>query len=155
MKQTVFVFLAMLFISVVQMRAQQMTVALNNGDELKFEENYTSSKITFSDGQLLFHVDGAVKQTIGIKDINRIFFYTIDASVDEVQNKDIVAYSAATEELVIHAQPGTAVSVYQANGTLALSQMQTIAATPICVTHLPAGTYVAVVGNVTLKFVKR
>ncbi len=155
MKRPVFLFLAILFASAMQMRAQQMAVALSDGNELKFEENYTSCKITFSDGQMLLHVDGMVKNTFGIKDINRIYFYSVDAGVDELQGKDVVTYSAATEELLVHAQPGTVVAVYHANGALVLERMQTIAATPVSVAHLPAGTYVAVVGNVTLKFVKR
>ena len=66
-----------------------------------------------------------------------------------------MTYSSAAEELRVHAQPGTTVAVYHANGALVLERMQTIAATPVSVAHLPAGTYVAVVGNVTLKFVKR
>lgn len=155
MKRPVYLFLAILFASAMQLRAQQMAVALSDGNELKFAEGYTSCKITFSDGQMLLHVDGAVKNTIGIKDINRIYFYSVDASVDELLGKEVVVYSAATEELLVHAQPGTAVAVYQVNGMLALSRVQTIASTPINVAHLPAGTYVAVVGNVTLKFVKR
>lgn len=155
MKRSVYLFLAILFASAMQMRAQQMAVALSGGNELKFEENYTSCKITFSNGQMLLHVDGAVKNTIGIKDIDHIYFYSVDTGIEELQNKDIVAYSAATEELRVHAQPGTTVAVYHANGALALSQMQTIAGTPVSVAHLPAGTYVAVVRNVTLKFVKR
>lgn len=155
MKRPVYLFLAILFASAMPLRAQQMAVALSDGNELKFEENYTSCKITFSDGQMLFHVDGAVKNTIGVKDINRIYFYSVDANVDELLGKEVVAYSAATEELLVHAQPGTAVAVYHVNGMLTLSRVQTIASTPISVAHLPAGTYVAVVGDVTLKFVKR
>ncbi len=155
MKQRAYIFLAILLASVVQMRAQQLAVAFNDGGEVKFEENYTSCKITFSNGQMLFHVDGAVKNTIGIKDISRIYFYGVDAHVDEMQNKDIVKYFATTEELVIYAQPGAAVAIYHANGSLILSRVQTIASTPISVAHLPAGAYIAVVENVTLKFVKQ
>lgn len=154
MRRRTYIFLTILLASAMQVRAQQMAVTLSDGNELKFEENYTSCKITFSDGQMLFHVNGAVKDTIGIKDINRIYFYSVDAGVDELQSKDVVTYSATTEELLVHAQPGTAVTVYYASGALALSQVQTIAGTPVSVAHLPAGVYVAVVGNVTLKFVK-
>lgn len=155
MKRRICFFLAMLFASVVQMQAQQIAVAFNDGTEVKFEENYTSCKITFSSGQMLFHIDGAVKNTIGIKDISHIYFYDVDAHVDEMQNKNIVKYSATTEELIIHTHPGAIVTIYHVNGALALSCVQTIAATPVCVAHLSAGTYVAVVGNVTLKFVKQ
>ena len=155
MKQRAYIFLAVLFAVVAQMRAQQMVVALNDGAEVKFEENYTSSKITFSNGQMIFHVDGVVKSAIDNKDVHRIYFYDVNAHVGEVQDKDLVAYSAATEELIAHVQPGTVVAIYHVNGSLALSRVQTIAATPVSVTHLPAGTYVAVVGNVTLKFVKQ
>lgn len=155
MKRRAYIFLVMLFASVVQMRAQQMSVAFNNGGEVKFEESHTSSKITFSNGKMIFHVDGAVKNTIDIKDINRIYFYDVDARVDEVQDKDVMAYSAAAEELIVHAQPGAIVAIYHVNGALALSCVQTIAATPVSVAHLSAGTYVAVVGNVTLKFAKQ
>ena len=150
-----YIFLAILLASVVQMRAQQLAVAFNDGGEVKFEENYTSCKITFSNGQMLFHVDGAVKNTIGIKDISRIYFYGVDAHVDEMQNKDIVKYSAVTEELGIHAQPGTAVALYQTYGSLVLSRVQTIASAPISMAHLPAGVYMVVVGSKTLKFVKQ
>lgn len=155
MKRRIYILLAIVIASVVQMRAQQMAVALSGGNELKFEENYASCKITFSNGQMLFYVDGMVKSTISVKDINHIYFYTIDTSVDEVLEDDVVAYSAATGELVVHAKPGAAVAVYYANGTQVLSHIQTIANAPISVSHLPAGTYVAVVGNVTLKFVKQ
>ena len=155
MKRRAYIFFAILVASVVQMRAQQMAVAFNDGGEVKLEESHTSSKITFSNGKMIFHVDGTVKSTIEIKDINRIYFYDVNASVDEMQNKEDVAYSAVTEELVIHAQPGTIVAIYRVNGTLALSCVQTIASTPISVAHLSAGTYVAVVGNVTLKFAKQ
>lgn len=155
MKRRIYILLAIVIASVVQMRAQQMAVALSGGNELKFEENYTSCKITFSNGQMLFHVDGMVKSTISVKDINHIYFYTIDTSVDEMSGDDVVAYSAATGELVVHANPGAAVAVYYANGTQVLSHIQTIANAPISVSHLPAGTYVAVVGNVILKFVKQ
>ena len=155
MRRRTYIFLVALLAAAMQMRAQQVAVTLSDGNELKFAENYTSCKITFSNGQLQLHVDGVVKNTIGIKGINRIYFYSVDAGVDGLQNKDVVTYLAATEELLVHAQPGTAVAVYHVNGTLALSRVQTIAAAPMSVAHLPAGTYVAVVGNVTLKFVKR
>lgn len=155
MKRRAYIFFVILLASVVQMRAQQMAVAFNDGGEVKFEESHTSSKITFSNGKMIFHVDGAVKSTIDIKDVSRIYFYDVNARVDEVQDKDVVAYSATTEELLVHAQPGTIVAIYHANGSLALSRVQAIAATPVSVAHLPAGTYVAVVGNVTLKFVKQ
>ena len=155
MKRRAYIFFAILFASVVQMKAQQVAVAFNDGGEVKFEENYTSCKITFSDGKMLFHVDGAVKNTIGIKDVNRIYFYDVDAHVDEMQNKDVLTYSTATEELIVHAQPGAVVTIYHANGSLALFRVQTIVSAPVSVAHLPAGTYVAVVGCVTLKFVKQ
>lgn len=155
MKQRAYIFLAILLASVVQMRAQQVAVAFNDGGEVKFEENYTSCKITFSNGQMLFHVDGAVKNTIGIKDISRIYFYGSNAHVDEVLDKELMVYSADAEALLVHTNPGTAVAIYHANGSLILSRVQTIASTPISVAHLPAGAYIAVVENVTLKFVKQ
>ena len=84
MRRRTYIFLVILLVSAVQMRAQQMAVALSDGNELKFAENYTSCKITFSDVNMLLHVDGAVKNTIGVKDINRIYFYSVDANVDEL-----------------------------------------------------------------------
>lgn len=155
MKQRIYFFLVMLVASVVQMRAQQMAVALNDGSEVMFEEGYTSCKLTFSNGQMLVHVDGTVKNTIGVKDINRIYFYTIDSSVDKVQYENGAVYSALTEELVINAQPGTVVTICQMNGAQVLYHIHTIAATPVSVALLPEGVYVAVVGGETLKFVKR
>ena len=155
MKRRAYIFFAILLASVVQMRAQQMAVAFNDGGEVKFEESHTSSKITFSNGKMIFHVDGAVKSTIDIKDVNRIYFYGSNAHIDEVLDKELMVYSADAEALLVHTNPGTAVAIYHANGSLILSRVQTIASTPISVAHLSAGTYVAVVGNVTLKFVKQ
>lgn len=154
MRRKIYLCLAILIASVAPMSAQQMAVALNDGGELRFEENYTSCQITFSNGQLLLHVDGAVKSTIGIKDIDRIYFYAVDASVDEMESRDGVEYSAATETLIVHAQPGTTIAVFDASGALVLAHVQTIAATPISVAHLSEGVYIAVVGGKTLKFVK-
>ena len=51
MKRRAYIFFAILLASVVQMRAQQMAVAFNDGGEVKFEESHTSSKITFSNGK--------------------------------------------------------------------------------------------------------
>lgn len=154
MRRKIYLCLAILIASVAQMRAQQMAVALNDGGELRFEENYTSCQITFSDGQLLLHVDGAVKSTIGIKDIDNIYFYAIDTSVNELKSRDGVEYSAATETLIVYAQPGTVIAVYNASGALALAHVQTIAAAPLSVAHLSEGVYIAVVGGKTFKFIK-
>ena len=155
MRKRIYIFLGILFFAVAQMRAQQMAVEFNAGGEVKFEECYTHSKITFSNGQMMFHVDGAVKSTIDIKDVNRIYFYGSNAHVDEVLDKELVIYSADAKALFVRANPGTAVAIYHANGSLILSRVQTIASLPISVAHLPAGAYIAVVENVTLKFVKQ
>lgn len=150
-----YIFFVILFTAVAQMEAQQVAVAFKDGAEVMFEESYLSSKITFLNGKMLFHVDGVVKNAIDIKEINRIYFYDVNAHIDEMPNKDVVAYSAVTEELGIHAQPGTAVALYHTNGSLVLSRVQTIASAPISLAHLPAGVYMVVVGSKTLKFVKQ
>lgn len=155
MRQRIHALLVVLVISTMQMMAQQMTVSLNGGDELKFAEDYTSCKITFSNGQMLVHVDGAVKNTLAIKDIRNIFFYGVDASIDAVQDNRMIVYSATTEELTVKATPGTVVAIYHANGVRALHRVQTIATSVVSMAHLPEGVYIAVVGNETFKFVKQ
>ena len=155
MKRRTYIFFAILFVAVAQMKAQQIAVEFNDGGEVKFEECYTHSKVTFSNGQMMFHVDGAVESTIDIKDVNRIYFYGSNAHIGEVLDKEPMVYSADAEALLVHTNPGTAVAIYHANGSLILSRVQTIASTPISVAHLPAGAYIAVVENVTLKFVKQ
>lgn len=154
MKRNLYLILALLFVDSMQLSAQQMAVAFNNGGELMLEEDYTKCKITFSNGEMLFHVNEKVIETIEIKDISRIYFYDVDASVDAMQGDEPATYSVAREELVVHAQPGAVVTVYHVSGAKVLSHIQTIANTSISVAHLPAGAYVVVIGGKTLKFVK-
>ena len=154
MKRNLYLILALLFVDSMQLSAQQMAVAFNNGGELMLEEDYTKCKITFSNGEMLFQVNEKVIETIEIKDISRIYFYDVDASVDAMQGDEPATYSAAREELVVHAQPGAVVTVYHVSGAKVLSHIQTIANTSISVAHLPAGAYVVVIGGKTLKFVK-
>ena len=154
MKRNLYLILALLFVGAVQMSAQKMVVALNNSTEVFLDEDITTSKITFSDGKMLFHVNGAVKNTFEIKDINRI--YTLRySSVEALDVLHEIAYLSATQELIVGADPGPVIAIYYANGAKALSHIQTIASTPISVAHLPAGAYVVVLGGKTLKFVKQ
>ena len=139
----------------MQMSAQQLGVLLSDGGEIKFDEDIAASKITFSNGQMLFHVGNTVKSTIDIKEIDRLFFYGVQGNVDTMPGEELATYSAARQELTVNAQPGTTVNVYHANGARVLTYVQTIAATPISVAHLPAGVYVVVVGSENLKFVKQ
>ena len=157
MKRNIYLILALLFMGTVQVSAQQLGVLLNDGDEVKFDEymNIATAKITFSNGQLLFHVGNTVKSTIDIKEIDRLFFYGVQGNVDTMPGEELATYSAARQELTVNAQPGTTVNVYHANGARVLTYVQTIAATPISVAHLPAGVYVVVVGSENLKFVKQ
>ena len=154
MKRNLYLILALLFVGSMQLSAQKMVVALNNSTEVFLDEDITTSKITFSDGKMLFHVNGEVKNTFEIKDINRI--YTLRySSVEALDVLHEIAYLSATQELIVGADPGTVIAIYYANGAKALSHIQTIASTPISVAHLPAGAYVVVLGGKTLKFVKQ
>ena len=155
MKRNIYLILALLFMGTMQMSAQQLGVLLSDGGEIKFDEDIATSKITFSNGQLLFHVGNTVKSTIDIKEIDRLFFYGVQGNVDTMPGEELATYSTARQELTVNAQPGTTVNVYHANGARVLTYVQTIAATPISVAHLPAGVYVVVVGSENLKFVKQ
>lgn len=154
MKRNLYLILALLFLGSVQISAQKMVVALNNNTEVFLDEDITTSKITFSEGKMLFHVNNVVKNSFKIMDIKKIYSprYSFVEALD-VPNK--LAYLSASQELVVEADPGTVAIVYYANGAMALSHIQTIASTPISVAHLPAGAYVVVVGGKTLKFVKQ
>lgn len=147
-------FLALLLLGVVQARAQKMVVALNDGNEIMLDEAVGSCKITFADGQMLFHVDNTVKKTFGIKDVQRIYSPRY-SSVDALDAKMKIAYYPADEEVVVDAIPGTTIAVYSTDGACVMSKVQTIAAPAISVAHLSSGTYIVVVGSETLKFVKR
>lgn len=154
MKRNLYLILALLFMGTMQMSAQQMAVLLGDGGEVQFEEDITTSKITFSNGQMLFHVGNTVKSTISIKNVSRMFFYGVQ-SVDAMPSDEVATYSAARQELTVNAKPGATVNVYHASGARVLSLVQPIAAAPISVAHLPAGVYVVAVGSETLKFVKQ
>lgn len=143
-----------LFVGIAQAQAQQVIVHAVDG-ETKFEElDYASCKITFSDGQMQFHVGDEVKSTFAIKDIQRISFYGLQSDIEAMPNEAILTYSPMTKSLIARVHPGTPVVVYRVDGTRVLSHVQTIASPSICVEHLPAGVYIAVVGSETLKFVK-
>lgn len=154
MKCNLYLILALFFMGTVQVSAQKMVVALSDDTQILLDEDITTAKITFSDGKMLFHVNGAVKNTFEIKDINRIYTPRY-SSVEALDVLHEIAYLSATQELIVGADPGTVIAIYYANGAKALSRIQTIASTPISVAHLPAGAYVVVVGGKTLKFVKR
>ena len=153
MKRYFYLIIALLLLGVAQVRAQQIAVVTAEGTIEYAHRPYTSGKITFADGKMLFHHDGKVVGTHNIKDISRIYFYETSA-IDAVQGEQVMVYSPAVEELRVNAYFGV-VFVYQLDGTRVLSQSLTIATSTISVAHLPAGVYVATIGCETLKFVKQ
>ena len=155
MRRNLYLILALLFVGSMQLSAQQMVVVAGESSNTHWEYPYDDAKITFSDGQMLFHLKGKVTNTYNIKDIERIYFFVYDAAVDAMPTAETMSYSSHKEEVSINANPGTLVTIYHANGAKAISHIQTIANAPISVAHLPAGAYVVVVGGKTLKFVKR
>lgn len=155
MKRNLYLILALLLLGVVQVRAQQIAVVTaDKTTEYGHYPPYDNAKITFSNGQMLFHYDGNVVGTFNIKDVEKLFFY-ITGSVDKIQKNKVVSYSSDCEELSVNSPVGTSVVVYHVNGSRVLSHLQTIASSTISVAHLPAGIYMVVIGSETLKFVKQ
>lgn len=154
MKRNLYLILALLLLGVAQVRAQQIAVVTTDKTTEYGHYPYDNAKITFSNGQMLFHYDGNVVGTFNIKDVEKLFFY-ITGSVDEIQKNKVVSYSSDCEELSVNSPVGTSVVVYHVNGNRVLSHLQTIASSTISVAHLPAGIYVVVIGSETLKFVKQ
>ncbi|MBR4040972.1 MAG: T9SS type A sorting domain-containing protein [Bacteroidaceae bacterium] len=154
MKRNLYLILALLLLGVVQVRAQQIAVVTADKTTEYAQWPYESAKITFTNGQMLFHYDGNVVGTFNIKDVEKLFFY-LTGSMDEIQKNKVVAYSSDCEELSVNSPVGTSVVVYHVNGNRVLSHLQTIASSTISVAHLPAGIYMVVVGSETLKFVKQ
>lgn len=154
MKRNLYLMLALLFMGTLQVSAQKMFVALHDNTEIMLDEDIMDAKITFSDGKMLFHVNNAVKNTFEIKDIKKIYSVTY-SSIETMDIPNKIEYSSVKQKLVVQNAPGAVIAVYHVSGTQVLSCVQRIAAAPISVAHLPAGTYVAVVGSETLKFVKQ
>ena len=154
MKRNFYLFFVLLLLGVVQARAQQIAVVTADKTTEYGHYPYNNAKITFSNGQMLFHYDGNVVGTFNIKDVEKLFFY-ITGSVDKIQKNKVVSYSSDCEELSVNSPVGTSVVVYHVNGSRVLSHLQTIASSTISVAHLPAGIYMVVVGSETLKFVKQ
>ena len=154
MKRSLNLILALLLLGVVQVRAQQIAVVTADKTTEYGHYPYDNAKITFSNGQMLFHYDGNVVGTFNIKDVEKLFFY-ITGSVDKIQKNKVVSYSSDCEELSVNSPVGTSVVVYHVNGNRVLSHLQTIASSTISVAHLPAGIYMVVIGSETLKFVKQ
>ena len=119
MKRSLNLILALLLLCVAQVRAQQVAVVTAEGTTEYAHRPYTSGKITFADGKMLFHQDGKVVGTHNIKDISRIYFYETSA-IDAVQGEQVIVYSPAVEELRVNASFGV-VFVYQLDGTRVLS----------------------------------
>jgi hypothetical protein len=155
MKRNLYLLFALLLTGTLNMSAQQLAVTLNDGGMRQFDENPGICKITFSNGQMLFHVNDAVESTIAIKDIQRMVFYAYHASVDDMETKDNIVYNPVSAELVANVAPGTVIKIYRTCGECVLSRIQTVAAPAINLAHLSAGTYIVVAGSETLKFVKR
>ena len=116
MKQHIYFILLLVLMCTVQVKAQQMAVVTADGTTEFSHHPYTSAKITFTNGQLLFHYNGEVTGTYKIKDINRIYFYETNA-IDAVGNSRMIEYSSATEELRINAHPGMMISVFHHFGS--------------------------------------
>ena len=154
MKRNFYLFFVLLLLGVVQARAQQIAVVTADKTTEYGHYPYDNAKITFSNGQMLFHYDGNVVGTFNIKDVEKLFFY-ITGSVDKIQKNKVVSYSSDCEELSVNSPVGTSVVVYHVNGSRVLSHLQTIASSTISVAHLPAGIYMVVIGSETLKFVKQ
>lgn len=154
MKRNLYLILALLLLGVVQVQAQQVAVVTADKTTEYGYHPYGNAKITFSNGQMLFHYDGSVVGSYSIKDVKKLFFY-ITGSVNEIQKNKVLAYSSDREELFVNSPAGTSVVVFHANGNRVLSHLQTIASSTISVAHLPAGIYMVVVGSETLKFVKQ
>ncbi len=154
MKRNLYLILALLLLGVVQVRAQQIAVVATDKTTEYGHYPYDNAKITFSNGQMLFHYDGNVVGTFNIKDVEKLFFY-LTGSMDEIQKNKVVTYSSDCEELSVNSPVGTSVVVYHVNGSRVLSHLQTIASSTISVAHLPAGIYMVVIGSETLKFVKQ
>ena len=155
MKRNLYLLFALLLAGAVQVKAQQIAVTLNDGDMWQLDKYPSDCKITFSNGQMLFHVNDVVESTIAIKDIKRMFFYAYDASVDDMKVKNRIVYNPIREDLVADVAPGIVINVYRTCGERVLSRIQTIAAPAINLAHLSAGTYIVVAGCETLKFVKQ
>ena len=154
MKRNLYLILALLLLGVVQVRAQQIAVVTADKTTEYGHYPYDNAKITFSNGQMLFHYDGNLVGTFNIKDVEKLFFY-MTGSVDKIQKNKVISYSSDCEELSVNSPVGTSVVVYHVNGNRVLSHLQTIASSTISVAHLPAGIYMVVVGSETLKFVKQ
>lgn len=154
MKRNLYLIFALLLLGVAQARAQQIAVVTTDKTTEYGHYPYDNAKITFSNGQMLFHYDGNVVGTFNIKDVEKLFFY-ITGSVDKIQKNKVVSYSSDCEELSVNSPVGTSVVVYHVNGNRVLSHLQTIASSTISVAHLPAGIYMVVIGSETLKFVKQ
>ena len=154
MRRIIDLTLVLLIVVSVQVKAQQMTVVTADKTTEYAQWPYESAKITFTNGQMLFHYGNDVLGVYNIKDIKRIFFYGTDG-VDLMSGKKPLAYSPRTGVISVNTQLGTSVEVYQMNGVRVLSQMHTIATDEIDVSHLPSGPYVVVAGKETLKFVKQ
>ena len=154
MKRNLYLIFALLLLGVAQARAQQIAVVTADKTTEYGHYPYDNAKITFSNGQMLFHYDGNVVGTFNIKDVEKLFFY-ITGSVDKIQKNKVVSYSSDCEELSVNSPVGTSVVVYHVNGNRVLSHLQTIASSTMSVAHLPAGIYMVVVGSETLKFVKQ
>ena len=88
MKRNLYLILALLLLGVVQVRAQQIAVVTADKTTEYAQWPYESAKITFTNGQMLFHYDGNVVGTFNIKDVEKLFFY-ITGSVDKIQKNKV------------------------------------------------------------------
>ena len=123
MKRNFYLFFVLLLLGVVQARAQQIAVVTADKTTEYGHYPYDNAKITFSNGQMLFHYDGNVVGTFNIKDVEKLFFY-ITGSVDKIQKNKVVSYSSDCEELSVNSPVGTSVVVYHVNGNRVLSHLQ-------------------------------
>lgn len=111
-------------------------------------------KLTFAQGQMTATLFDGSQTTLPIAGISKLYFDLDDSAVRALPVEEIFLWSPFTQELTIHCQPGTLVSIYDASGRCVSRTLQSIAPSPLSLSALPKGIYVVEAAGQSVKIAR-
>ena len=128
----------------------QQTVTINGQAVDK-----TVVQITFDKDQVVLHFSDGLTQTADMDNVSIAFTASDTESISTLQGNAFIFCGVVNGQLSIgNVQPGTKLTIFNANGQRMMAAQSTGESTTLNVSQLPVGTYILKVGSQIVKFQK-
>ena len=151
MKKRLFISLLFLIcLSAPSWAQTQQTVTINGQAVDK-----TVVQITFDKDQVVLHFSDGLIQTADMDNVSIAFTASDTESISTLQGNAFIFRGVVNGQLSIgNVQPGTKLTIFNANGQRMMAAQSTGESTTLNVSQLPVGTYILKVGTQIVKFQK-